>query len=112
MKIKNNYKSHIGFGDVAVMPGEVKKLPKGYGKNEKGELHSTIAFYISKKWIEIVEDDAESDSTNSNKGTKSIERMNKTELTALAAELGIEFAESDTNPMLIEKIKAAQKNGE
>ena len=105
MKIKNNYKSHIGFGDIAVMPGEIKKLPRAYGRNEKRELHSIIAFYVSKKWIEVIEDDviddkAKSDNTdniNASKSTKPIERMNKTELTTLATELGIEFDAHYTN---------------
>lgn len=107
MKIKNNYKSHIGFGDIAVMPGEIKKLPRAYSRNEKGELHSIIAFYVSKKWIEVIEEDEDN---NPNKNTKPIERMNKTELIALATELGIEFTETDTNIILIDKIKALQKS--
>lgn len=37
-----------------------------------------------------------------------IDRMNKEELQALAFERGVEFVETDTKAMLIEKIRAAQ----
>lgn len=43
---------------------------------------------------------------------KSLDRMNKEELQALAFQRGIQFVEADTRQVLIDKIKAAQSGNE
>jgi hypothetical protein len=50
MKVKNNYSSHLGFGDMRILPGETKELPKSYGGN-----HPLTKFYISKGWLTFIE---------------------------------------------------------
>ena len=97
MKIKNKHLGTIGFGDVCVLPDEIKELPKAYAKD-----HPIVTFYVQKGWIEIVEFEAIP--------TKSLDRMTKEELQARAAELCIDFAETDVRQTLIDKIKAEKKS--
>jgi hypothetical protein len=43
---------------------------------------------------------------------KTLDRLTKEELQALASERGVEFSETDTRQVLINKLKAAQNSGE
>ncbi len=131
MKVKNLTVKPMGFGATIILPDEVGTLPQGYGKD-----HPTVKYYLSRNWIKVVggtndngnggapaavnvgvninnaanEPGAPAESTGGNNGgqNKPIDRMNKEELQALAFERGVEFAETDTKAMLIEKIRAAQ----
>ena len=124
MKVKNLTVKPMGFGATIILPDEVGTLPQGYGKD-----HPTVKYYISRNWIKVVgsadenggasaavnvgvgissTDGAPADSTGSNRQNKPIDRMNKEELQALAFERGVEFVETDTKAMLVEKIRAAQ----
>lgn len=53
----------------------------------------------------------DNDSTSGSQ-PKPLSRMGKAELQALATKLGLEFLPTDSNPLLVEKIKAVQKKGE
>lgn len=129
MKVKNLTVKPMGFGSTIILPDEVGTLPQGYDKD-----HPTVKYYLSRNWIEVVggasgnggapaavnvgvninntpnEPNAPAESLGSDNGgqSKPIDRMNKEELQALAFERGVEFAETDTKAMLIEKIRAAQ----
>lgn len=128
MKVKNLTVKPMGFGATIILPDEVGTLPQGYGKD-----HPTVKYYLSRNWIKVVDDAngnggapaavnvgvnintdpnepgapaAPAESTGGQ--NKPIDRMNKEELQALAFGRGVEFAETDTKAMLIEKIRAAQ----
>lgn len=117
MKVKNLTVKPIGFGATIILPDDVGTLPPGYDKD-----HPTVKYYFSRKWIEEVggkSGDAETASggvtvnadINTGVGggySKPIDRMNKEELQALAFERGVEFVDTDTKAMLVEKIKAAK----
>jgi hypothetical protein len=110
MKIKNCTTKAIGFGGVTIMPEMTGDTPKGY---EKG--HPVVDYYLSRKWIKEVgasKDDGKP-ATGTTGGTeKPLDRMNKDELTALAAEMGVEVAEADTRQQILDKVKAAKKASE
>lgn len=55
------------------------------------------------------EDGTNNDGTGGSTQSKSLSRMGKAELQTLATKLGLEFSPTDSNPTLVEKIKAAQK---
>lgn len=126
MKVKNLTVKPMGFGSTIILPDDVGTLPQGYDQD-----HPTVKYYLSRNWIKVV------GGTNKNGGApaavnvgvnlngdpnapiapaestgggqnKPIDRMNKEELQALAFECGVEFVETDTKAMLIEKIRAAQ----
>lgn len=117
MKVKNLTVKPIGFGSTIILPDDTGVLPQGYGKD-----HPTVKYYLSRNWIKEVGNADKSGaaaaavnvgvgiSTAGESGgqSKSIDRMNKEELQALAFERGVEFTDADTRNMLIEKIKAAQ----
>lgn len=127
MKVKNLTVKPMGFGATIILPDEVGTLPQGYGKD-----HPTVKYYLSRNWIKVVgganengnggapagvnvgvninsnANDPGAPAENAGGQGKPIDRMNKEELQALAFERGVEFAETDTKAMLIEKIKAAQ----
>ncbi len=124
MKVKNLTVKPMGFGATIILPDEVGTLPQGYGKD-----HPTVKYYLSRNWIKVVggadgnggasaavnvgvginsTDGAPADSTGNNGQNKPIDKMNKEELQALAFERGVEFVETDTKAMLVEKIRAAQ----
>lgn len=129
MKVKNLTVKPMGFGATIILPDEVGTLPQGYGKD-----HPTVKYYLSRNWIKVVdgvngnggapaavnvgvnintnpnEPGAPAESTGGDNGgqNKPIDRMNKEELQALAFARGVEFVDTDTKVMLIEKIRAAQ----
>lgn len=129
MKVKNLTVKPMGFSSTIILPDEVGTLPQDYGKD-----HPTVKYYLSRNWIKVVdgvngnggapaavnvgvninanpnEPGAPAESTGGSNGSqnKPIDRMNKEELQALAFERGVEFVETDTKAMLIEKIRAAQ----
>lgn len=125
MKVKNLTVKPMGFGSIIILPDDVGTLPQGYDQD-----HPTVKYYLSRNWIKVVggtnknggapaavnvgvninanpnEPDTPAERTGSQ--NKPIDRMNKEELQALAFERGVEFVETDTKAMLIEKIRAAQ----
>lgn len=134
MKVKNLTVKPMGFGATIILPDEVGTLPQGYGKD-----HPTVKYYLSRNWIKVVDganeggnggapagvnvgvninnnannaNDPGAPAENAGGQGKPIDRMNKEELQALAFERGIEFVETDTKAMLIEKIRAAAQSTE
>lgn len=129
MKVKNLTVKPMGFGSTIILPDDVGALPQGYDQD-----HPTVKYYLSRNWIKVVggsnksggapaavnvgvnlnndpnAQGAPAESTGGDNGgqNKPIDRMNKEELQALAFERGVEFVETDTKAMLIEKIRAAQ----
>lgn len=126
MKVKNLTVKPMGFGATIILPDDVGTLPQGYDQD-----HPTVKYYLSRNWIKVVgganknggaaaavnvgvnlnsDPNAPSAPAESTGGgqNKPIDRMNKEELQALAFERGVEFVETDTKAMLIEKIRAAQ----
>jgi hypothetical protein len=131
MFVQNTSAKPIGFVGGFIMPGKTGELPKGYGEN-----HPTIQFYLKKGWLtkidalpadtpaeqeapakapELTEEEkAEREAmklamikeAELQKQIKERGKMNKEKLCAKADELGIDFAETDTNAVLIEKITA------
>jgi len=107
MTIKNTGKKILGFGKLAILPGEIGVLPEGFDAN-----HPTVAYYIKKKWIEETEDapggeDAEAtDAADLEKEIRAVKNMNLEALKAKARELGFEFGDTVTKAVLIEKITA------
>ena len=125
MKVKNLTVKPMGFGSTIILPDDVGTLPQGYDQD-----HPTVKYYLSRNWIKVVggtnknggapaavnvgvninanpnEPDTPTESIGSQ--NKPIDRMNKEELQALAFERGVEFVETDTKAMLIEKIRTAQ----
>jgi hypothetical protein len=79
MKIKNTYMSTIGFGHVTALPNEVVELPDGFD-----ESHPCILFYLSRKWIEVV-DEKPANNTDGNISA----RKSRKELKRVADELGV-----------------------
>lgn len=123
MKVKNLTVKPMGFGSTIILPDDVGTLPQGYDQD-----HPTVKYYLSRNWIKVVggankngdapaavnvgvnlngDPNAPAESTGGGQN-KPIDRMNKEELQALAFECGVEFVETDTKAMLIEKIRAAQ----
>ena len=112
MYVKNTGSKVIGFGSIFIVPGESGELPGEFDKD-----HPTIKFYIEKGWLtEInepeegavnVNEDAEKahDPSNEQGSRKSLSQMNLTELRAEATTLGIEFEETDTKAVLLQKIR-------
>ncbi len=118
MKITNIGEKVIGFGSEFVLPGETKPLSAGFDEN-----HPVVKFYIASKFITVVNDNVsvpvkeetdeeESDEKSTSVENKPLSRMNKEELQTLAAGLGVEVDATDSNDILREKIKAAQKGDE
>lgn len=126
MKVKNLTVKPMGFGATIILPDDVGTLPQGYDQD-----HPTVKYYLSRNWIKVVDGadknggapaavsvgvnindaanapGAPAESTGDGQN-KPIDRMNKEELQALAFARGVEFVETDTKAMLIEKIRAAQ----
>lgn len=131
MLYKNTGKKVLGFGTLVMPPDAVETLPAGYDEN-----HPTVKFLIDRKWLTVVkggkaatppaepppelteEEKAaaaaktESDAKRAAIDTKikAVARMNRDQLNAEAAALGVEFAESDNNDQrkakLTEKLQA------
>jgi hypothetical protein len=133
MKIKNTRTSAIGFGSVTILPDTIGELPR-----EFNATHPVLKYYISRGWVEVVdgataqlektqsvavniappssgqpntENDVDNDKGDSTKKTdKALNRMSLDELRVLAGELGLEFTENDTRPILIDKINIARES--
>jgi hypothetical protein len=127
MKIRNLTTKAIGFGTVTVYPDKTGDTPKGFGKG-----HPVVDYYLSRGWIEELDaapaapapavadglgvslnaGGSTGETTGTGAAGKPIDRMNKEELTALAAELGVEVTEADTKQMILDKVRAAKKADE
>lgn len=108
MFVKNTSPKIIGFGEMVLLPGAVDNLPSGFGED-----HPTIKFYFAKGWLkkELITSaegkagqEPKAQQSELDLKLKAIARMNREALRGEATALGIEFAEADTNKMLIEKI--------
>ena len=103
MLAKNTGAKVIGIGNLLLMPSDVEKLPDGYDEN-----HPTIQFYLKERFLKLVNQKEEPEEEHTEK-VKSVSRMTKDELIALAGELGIEVdLESDNVASLRQKINARQ----
>ena len=94
MKIKNLSAKPIYIGNAAILPDETKEIADAW-KN-----HPVVKMYIDKKLIEIA------DGKSSPDPKKEISKMNLESLRAKAKELEIEFADTDTKAVLVDKITA------
>lgn len=65
MRVTNKYSSHIGLGELRVLPGETVELPKGYDEN-----HPVVKYYLSRGWF--VPADSTGERTDSSKSTGSV----------------------------------------
>jgi len=114
MRVKNNYSSHLGFGDFALMPEKEGDLPDGFDKK-----HPIVNFYLKKGWLEEVhgtkepphnelhEEITESDTLLAAEfgiEVKKVARLKLAELQAKCADLGITFDAGDTKAILFDKI--------
>jgi hypothetical protein len=141
MKIRNLTTKAIGFGDITVLPDKTGETPKGFGKGHPVVDYYLSRGWIEEVGaasdgagtsggavnvgVGINGNGGGADTGGNGGGTgtgdnsggagsenKYVDRMNKDELQALATEMGLQFAETDTNKTLIEKIKAARQTGE
>lgn len=125
MKVQNIGGKIVSIGNVTILPGEVKPVPDSFMNNAAVAClveHNNIMLIRSEKKEPVTaqsepseeppakdppveappakEDDGEGDK-------KPLSRMNKAELVEECRKLGIEVSPDDTNPVLVEKIKAA-----
>ena len=103
MFVKNSSKKVMGFGKTVILPGESGELPEGFD-----ESHPTVNFYFAKGWLEkagrenaTADAPAESTPADADAEIKQLARMNLEPLREKAAELGLEWSESDTRAKLV-----------
>lgn len=124
MKFKNTSQKIIGIGDVTILPGETKDIPKEYEKNP------TLEFYKKKgmaeitgkastpvktaEQIEAAKAEAEKKAAEEAEALRqsrlaSLEGISEEDLGKLAIELGINPAECKDQADVLKKVKAALK---
>ena len=115
MKVQNIGGKIVSIGDVVILPGESKPVPDSYADN------AALACLVEHKNIRLIREEqtepapgqnetAEEPPAREDNGDgdkKPLSRMNKAELVEECRKLGIEVSPDDTNPALVEKIKAA-----
>ncbi len=102
MNVKNIGGKIVSIGATTILPGETKPVPDSYADNV------AVACLVEHGNIELIR----SEETPAQEGggetdKKPLSRMNKAELVEECRKLGIEVSPDDTNPVLVEKIKAA-----
>lgn len=124
MKIKNIGGKIIGIGEVTVLPGETKEIPKMYETNPVLEVYKNrgIAELIGKP-AKQVKTDAEKEAEKAEADKKaaeeeealrqarlaSLEGITEEALGSLANELGINPADCKDQADVLKKVKAALK---
>ena len=116
MYVKNTGPKALGFGSLALLPGNSGNLSADYS-----ETHPMVKFYFKKGWLEKaekpakpakpveVEPEADTDfdtDTEPDKSLKEISRLSLAALQEKATELEVDFDPADTRAVLIEKITA------
>ena len=116
MLIKNTSPKVMGFAGIAVSPGETAQIPDIFSE-KNGNKHPTMEFYLKMGWIEVITANGPlQDEPNTPKEVsvgdklKEVPKMSLGALREEAKSLDIEFEESDTRPVLIEKITEALKS--
>lgn len=120
MKVQNIGGKIVSIGDVVILPGESKPVPDSYADN------AALACLVKHKNISLIREEqtkpangqdrpvdappAEKPPVKEGDGEvekKPLSRMNKSELVKECRRLGIEVGPDDSNPILVDKIKAA-----
>lgn len=125
MKVQNIGGKIVSIGDVVILPGESKPVPDSYADN------AALACLVEHKNVRLIRGEEQELTTGQNETAeeppakesqveeppakdgdgegdkKPLSRMNKAELVEECRKLGIEVSPDDTNPALVEKIKAA-----
>jgi len=120
MKVKNIGGKIVNIGQTAILPGETKPVSDTYANN------AVLDCLVEHGNIEVIQGEDSVDrpaaapeeppanngqpgggSGEGDDGKKPLSRMNKAELVEECRKLGIEVSPDDTNPSLVEKIKAA-----
>lgn len=124
MKIENIGGKIIGLGEVTVLPGETKDIPKTHETNPVLEIYKNLSVAKitgkpstpAKTEQQIAEEKAAADkkaaedAENLRKARlESLENISEEELGKLAIELGINPAECKDQADVLKKVKAALK---
>lgn len=124
MKIKNIGGKIIGIGEVTVLPGETKDIPKAYETspilevykiNKMAEITGKPSGSVkSAKQIADEKAEAEKKAAEDAEALRqarlaSLDNINEEELGKLANELGINLAECKDQADVLKKVKAALK---
>lgn len=125
MKVQNIGGKIVSIGNVTILPGEVKPVPDSFANNAAVAClveHKNITLISSEKKEPVTAQSEPSEEPpakdppveappakedNDDGDKKPLSRMNKAELVEECRKLGIEVSPDDTNPVLVEKIKAA-----
>ena len=119
MKVKNIGGKIVNIGSDVILPGETKPVPDSYAGN------AALNCLVEHENVELIQgtdavkqppvqeeppagaEKPDEEKDESGDGKKPLSRMNKAELVEECQRLGIEVSPDDTNPTLVEKIKAA-----
>ena len=122
MNVRNIGGKIVSIGATTILPGETKPVSDSYAYNAAVAClveHGNIELIRSKagkpkppaqEELSAREPPAEEPPAQDGDGEpekKPLSRMNKAELVEECRKLGIEVSTDDTNPVLVEKIKAA-----
>ncbi len=122
MNVRNIGGKIVSIGATTILPGETKPVSDSYAYNAAVAClveHGNIELIRSKavkpkppaqEELSAQEPPAEEPPAQDGDGEpekKPLSRMNKAELVEECRKLGIEVSTDDTNPVLVEKIKAA-----
>ena len=108
MFVKNTGAKAMGFGSLILLPNESAELPKGFEAT-----HPTVAFYIRKGFLTVVNAEPAAEPAEQEVGTKANDFASKTkalatmkldELRSEAVALGLSFEDTDTRAILAAKI--------
>ena len=124
MKIENIGSKIIGIGEVTVLPGETKEIPKAYEKSPVLEVYKKAKMAVitgkpskqEKSAEQIADEKAKAEKKAAEEAEKlrqarlaSLEGISEEELGKLANELGINPAECKDQEDVLKKVKAALK---
>lgn len=127
MKIENiSGGKIIGIGEVSILPGETKEVPKAYESSPILEIYRRKGFAKIIKSSKVFEEKEAKEKTINNKTTTmdksasdaevlrkarlaSLDGISEEDLGKLANELGINLAECKNQSDVLKKVKAALK---
>ena len=117
-KVENISNKVVGFGEVAVLPGETKEIPKAYEKSPVLEVYKnlglvnvTVEADADEEPVVVTNDEDSAEQAEKLRQARlaSLKGISEEDLCKLAEELEINPAECKDQADVLKKVKAALK---